>query len=58
MTFTREEKRACLVRELRLRKRAYPRWINAGKLRPEDAAREIALMEALIDDYSEEELPL
>jgi hypothetical protein len=56
--FTRKAKRECLVRELRLRKRAYPRWIKAGKLMIADAEREIALMEAIIADYTDAELPL
>lgn len=51
---TREEKRACLVRELRLRKRAYPRWVAADRMRAEDAAREIHLMEAIIADYTDD----
>jgi hypothetical protein len=54
VSFTREEKRACLVRELRLRKKAYPRWVRAGRLRQEDAEREVAVLEAIIEDYSGE----
>lgn len=36
---------ACVEREINLRKRVYPRWIDAGKLTQTKADREIALME-------------
>lgn len=34
-------------RELAFRERAYPRWIEKGRVRPSDAARQIALMKAI-----------
>ena len=30
--FTREELLACVEREIRLRERAYPRWVELGKM--------------------------
>lgn len=54
--FTREEKRECVAREYRLRKRAYPRWVKLGRMSQEDADRELALMQAVLDDYSEKDL--
>jgi hypothetical protein len=54
--FTRQEKLACAERELRLRKRAYPRWLANGRITPGDAQRELALMEAIAEDYREPDL--
>ena len=48
---TVDDKRACLERELRLRRRVYPRFVKAGRMTPEQAAREIALMQAILADY-------
>ncbi|MBN6819560.1 hypothetical protein JRF84_08150 [Methylobacterium organophilum] len=50
-TFTNAEKAKCARREVGLRKRVYPRWIDNLRLKPEGAAREIALMEAIAEDY-------
>ncbi len=45
------EKLACIEREIAMRRRVYPKWIASGKLKPEKADREIAVMEAVAADY-------
>ena len=49
--FTRAQKRACIERELKMRRRVYPRWVENGKMTQADADREIAVMEAILADY-------
>lgn len=49
--FTDLEKLAALERELRMRRRVYPRWVSIGKMRAEDATRELMIMEAIAIDY-------
>lgn len=48
---TPTEKRACIERELRMRRRVYPRRVADGKMTQAQADREIAVMEAILDDY-------
>lgn len=48
---TAAEKQACAERELKFRKRVYPRLIDSGQLSSEKAAREIETMQAIADDY-------
>jgi hypothetical protein len=50
-TFTAAEKLTAIRRELKLRRSAYPRWVDAGKMTPHQAAHEIAVMEAIEQDY-------
>ena len=38
-------------RELELRKRVYPRFIDNGKLTLKEARRQIAVMEAIAEDF-------
>ena len=38
---------ACIDRELGMREKVYPRWVEAGKLTPAKAARELVLMRAV-----------
>lgn len=38
---------ACAVRELAMRRRAYPRWVGQQRLTQEKADHEIACMEAI-----------
>lgn len=40
---------ACVERELRMRRTAYPRWVSAGRMTREDAARETWEMQAVLD---------
>jgi len=51
MPFTAEQKRACADRELKMRERVYPRWVEKGNLTQEKATAEIALMREIRDDY-------
>ena len=48
---TPADKRACIERELRMRRRVYPRFVQNGKLTQAEADREIAVMEAILADY-------
>jgi hypothetical protein len=41
----------CLERELRLRRRVYPRWVELGKMKMHQAEYEIEVMEAIANDY-------
>jgi hypothetical protein len=60
--FTITNKLACLERELKMRRKVYPRWITQGKMDPSKAQHEIDCMEAIVTDYrvlaKQEELPL
>ncbi len=49
--FSDADKLACAERELKMRRRVYPNWIRRGNMREGQAAREIALMEAIVADY-------
>ncbi len=43
---TLAEQIAEVHRECGVRRRVYPQWVAAGKLKPEQAARKLAVMEA------------
>jgi hypothetical protein len=49
--FTAEQKCVAIKRELKLRRRVYPRWIEAGRIDSREAVHEIAIMEAIAEDY-------
>lgn len=49
MTITIDDQIACARRELALRKNCYPNWIQKGRLRRENADREIAAMSAILE---------
>jgi hypothetical protein len=49
--FTAEEKHREALRELAMRKRLYPRWVEKGAMAATDAAQKIALMEEIAADY-------
>lgn len=51
MTYSDDQKRACIERELKMRRRAYPRWVEAGRMSQAKADEEIAIMEAILADY-------
>ena len=40
---------ACAERELRMRRRLYPRWVGDGRMTSRDAARETWAMQAILD---------
>jgi hypothetical protein len=45
------EKLACIRRELAMRQKVYPRWIEQGRMTAAKAAAEIATMRAIAEDY-------
>ena len=45
-----EEKIACLERELKWRRRVYPRSVWAKKMSQQKADREIEVMESILED--------
>lgn len=50
--FTAEDKFKEARRELAQRKRVYPRLVAQGSLKQAEADRQIAIMEAIRDDYA------
>ncbi len=51
MNFTSDQKRAAIEREIKMRKRAYPRWVADGRMTQKKADEEIAVMQAILTDY-------
>ena len=51
------DKLNCAVRELLMRKRAYPRWVESGRMKPEVADMEIKVMQAIVLDYRNKVAP-
>ena len=51
-TFTAGEKYTEARREVGYRKRVYARLVAEGKMKAENAARQIAIMEAIMQDYN------
>jgi hypothetical protein len=49
--WTDDDKLKCAEREIAMRKGVYPKWVQSGRMKPEAAAREIAIMEAIAEDY-------
>jgi hypothetical protein len=41
----------CAERELRMRRKVYPRWVAENQLSQEVADRQIAVMAAIVEDY-------
>ncbi len=48
---TAAEKLACVEREIKMRKRVYPRWVADGRMTQQKADAEIATMEEIAEDY-------
>jgi hypothetical protein len=48
---SREEKIACLKREIEQRHKVYPRLISNGAMSMEFAARQIEVMQDILEDY-------
>lgn len=48
---TTADKLACAERELAMRLRVYPRWVEEGKMSADKAKREVACMAAIARDY-------
>jgi hypothetical protein len=51
--FSNKDKLDCVRRELSYRIRVYANLVRLGKMKYDNAAREIALMGAIADDYAE-----
>ena len=49
--FTAADKLACVQRELRMRLKVYPRWIEIGKMKLDQAQWETDVMRAIVRDY-------
>ena len=47
------QKQRAVMRELQMRRRVYPRWVEQGRMSPHQAAEEISLMEAILEDYNQ-----
>ncbi len=50
-TFTARQKQQAAAREVAQRQRVYSRLVEAGRMKPADAARGIAIMQAVENDY-------
>jgi hypothetical protein len=48
---TTADKLACAQRELKMRNRVYPRWVEQDRMSAGKAAFEIAVMQAIVEDY-------
>lgn len=48
--FTAADKLAAVRREIAMRRRVYPRWVEAGRMTQAKADEEIAVMEAIAAD--------
>ena len=46
---TAEDMLACAERELKMRQRVYPRWVEEGRISEGKAAHELAAMAAIVD---------
>lgn len=51
MTHTDQEKAEAAEREVKMRRRVYPRWVAQGKLSQADANHQISVMEDIARDY-------
>ena len=49
--FTPREKLEAVEREIGMRRKVYPRWVLLKKIRQDTADREIAVLEAIAEDY-------
>lgn len=56
MSYSHAEKRAEIEREIKMRRRVYPRWVADGRMKQTDADRRIAILEAIAADYAEPDL--
>lgn len=48
---TTADKIKCLKREVAMRERVYPNWIRDGRMRQDQADREIEVLKAVLHDY-------
>jgi uncharacterized protein YqeY len=45
---TTQEMIVCVAREIEMRRKVYPRWVEAGRMKLARAEREIEVMEAVL----------
>jgi len=50
-TFSAKELLAAVERELGFRRRVFPRRVEQGQMSPEAARKQIAMFEAILEDY-------
>jgi hypothetical protein len=55
MTFTAQQKREAVDRELTYRRRVFARLVDAGKMKQSLMDQQIAIFEAIRDDYAKAE---
>lgn len=53
---TTAQKRTAAEREVRMRRRVYPRWVAQGRMTHAEADHQIRVMEAIAADYAEPNL--
>jgi hypothetical protein len=57
MPYSIHDKLLCVERELRMRRRVYPRAVTDRRMTAEEAEREIDVMEAIAQDYRQQLQP-
>lgn len=57
MPYSTHDKLLCVERELRMRRRVYPRAVTDRRMTAEEAEREIDVMEAIAQDYRQQLQP-
>lgn len=56
MIFTNQQKRDAALREVKYRKRVYASLVSDGRMTQAKADEQIAIMQAIADDYHEPDL--
>ena len=51
MTYSDIEKAEEIRREIKMRKRVFPRWVADGRMKQADADRRIAILEEIAGEY-------
>lgn len=54
MPITRQDMLGCARRELAMRQRAYPRFVQQGRMTADEATRETAIMGAIVQVFEGE----
>lgn len=49
--WTDEQKLEAIEREVKMRRRVYPRWVADGRMTKRKADEELAIMQAIAEDY-------
>ena len=49
--YSASDKLKCIKRELAMRERVYPRWVQQNKITQNEANEQIAIMKEIQDDY-------